>query len=348
MNLLIRADANGHIGTGHVMRGLALAQAWHECGGDAIFLSDCESEGLQQRIRSEGFSLVVVERSHPDPADLKQTVDLLQSLRRNKTGQWLVLDGYQFGPDYQEKIRESGSKLLVVDDYNHQSYYLADILLNQNIGAEHFQYACDPDTVLLLGTKYVLLRKEFLSRKDKMHIAPEIARKILVTLGGANPQNVMTIVIQALKLVDIEELEAKIVIGPSNHHVEILKRKIKSDRTTEHVFQLVQDANMPELMSWADVAVSGGGSTCWELAFMGLPFLSIILAHNQVRIASGLDKFGAALNVGWYSDLTEKKLASHLAAFISHHKFRMDMSKMGCQLVDGLGAKRVIEILKET
>jgi len=37
---------------------------------------------------------------------------------------------------------------------------------------------------------------------------------------------------------------------------------------------------MPELMAWADFAVSAGGSTCWELAFMGLPALVLIQAKE--------------------------------------------------------------------
>jgi UDP-2,4-diacetamido-2,4,6-trideoxy-beta-L-altropyranose hydrolase len=347
MNLLIRADANFNIGTGHVMRCLALAQAWRDRGGDATFLGQHQSDSLRQRISSEGFALVVVERPHPDPADLIQVLELLRSIEKSKNGQWLVLDGYQFGPEYQKPIRESGFKLLVMDDYNHQSSYHADIVLNQNVGSEHFQYACDPDTVLLLGTKYVLLRKEFLAWKEKIRAVPKVAGKILVTLGGADPDNFMLMVIQALKLVNITGLEAKIVVGPTNPHVEKLEREIQCDRTEEQAFQIVQGGNMPELMSWADIAVSAGGSTCWELAFMGVPFLSIVLADNQVPIASGLDEFGATVNLGWYTDLSERELASHLACIIPHQELRSSMSKKGLQLVDGLGAKRVIERLLE-
>lgn len=35
---------------------------------------------------------------------------------------------------------------------------------------------------------------------------------------------------------------------------------------------------MPELMAWADLSIAAGGSTNWELAFMGLPSLVITIA----------------------------------------------------------------------
>ena len=80
-HLIIRADASTAIGSGHIMRCIALAQAWQERGGPVTFLSHCQNEALQQRIIKEGFEFVFVERSHPDPADLKQVLEWLQNVR---------------------------------------------------------------------------------------------------------------------------------------------------------------------------------------------------------------------------------------------------------------------------
>ena len=79
-HLFIRADADSKIGTGHLLRCLALAQSWKARGGEATFVSFCESAALRQRILSEGFRLVSVERIHPDPADLVQIMDLLKNI----------------------------------------------------------------------------------------------------------------------------------------------------------------------------------------------------------------------------------------------------------------------------
>ncbi len=118
MNTLsIRADATMHMGTGHVMRCVALAQAWQDRGGKALFISHCESDALQKRITAEGFDLITLENPHPDPLDCNFTLATLKALKNEDSNQkaWLIVDGYHFDADYQKRVKDAGHKLLCRD-----------------------------------------------------------------------------------------------------------------------------------------------------------------------------------------------------------------------------------------
>ena len=296
--LLVRTDAGGRVGTGHLMRGLALAQAWQEAGGRATFVSCCRAEGLRKRIRSAGADLVALECPHPDPADLRVTLDVLARAKSPDTpadSTWLVLDGYQFDPAYQEAVRDTGVRLLVVDDMAHLAHYHADALLNQNLDAQRLDYTCDAEAVLLLGSRYALLRREFQRWRSFRRETPKTVRKLLVTLGGADPDNLTGTVLAALARLELPHLEVKVVVGAANRHVETLRRQARRSRLNIELLSDVPDVS--ELMAWADVALGAGGITCLELAFMQLPAALLALVEHQEPIVERMSKSLAATSL---------------------------------------------------
>jgi spore coat polysaccharide biosynthesis predicted glycosyltransferase SpsG len=103
---------------------------------------------------------------------------------------------------------------------------------------------------------------------------------------------------------------------------------------------------MPEEMAEADLAISAGGSTCWELAFMGLPAVVITLAPNQEHIGPSLAARGVCIDGGWHHSLKEDVLAATVAQLVRDPERRRIMSEKGRVLVDGGGAERVVEALK--
>jgi UDP-2,4-diacetamido-2,4,6-trideoxy-beta-L-altropyranose hydrolase len=274
------------------------------------------------------------------PEDLKQAISLLQDSRSDGDNLWFVLDGYHFGPEYQESIREAENKLLVIDDYNHLPHYHADVLLNQNLNAEQLIYSCEPYTRLLLGTRYGLLRSEFLSWIDYKREIPEVAQKLLVTLGGADPSNQTLTIVRAIQQLELERLETIVLIGPANPYVQTLQSVIKQSKFP---IQLISNPdNIPELMAWADLAISASGSTVMEMLFMGLPALVIILAENQKTVAEALAETDVAVNLGWYQDLSAAQIAREMTELVEATDVRSEMSQRGRHLVDGKGAERVL------
>ena len=342
MNLLIRADANAQIGTGHVMRCLALAQAWQDADGLAIFVMAMEASALKARLRSEGMEIVHPSAQPGSADDAIQTANLAQQ----RGAPWIVIDGYHFGAGYQRMIKDAGLRLLAIDDNGHAEHYYADLVLNQNLHAHQGLYINrEPSTQLLLSSRYVLLRREFLKWRGWKREIPKVAHKVLVTLGGSDPDNVTLKVIQSLQQVKVDDLEVVVVVGASNPHYEELQSAVRDSHLAIHLESNV--TNMPELMAWADVAVSAGGSTSWELAFMGLPNLVLILADNQRPIAERLDTMGGAVNLGWHASLPSAKIARAVTQLLVTAKQREEMARRGRELVDGKGATRVLTHIKD-
>ncbi|HEX9780162.1 MAG TPA: UDP-2,4-diacetamido-2,4,6-trideoxy-beta-L-altropyranose hydrolase [bacterium] len=333
--LLIRADGNAAIGTGHLMRCLALAQAWRHHGGGAALLAAAVPEAVRTRFIREGIPVAAMPAEPGDPEDAKLTI----GAARRAGAAWIVADGYRFGSAYQLAIRRSRFRLLVIDDGRHAEHYYAHVVLNQNPHAEESLYAArEPDTRLLLGPQYALLRREFLQWNEWTREFPARTPRVLVTMGGGDPDNVTARVLEALEALP-GRLETVAVAGPANPHAAELERFSKGAKAAVRLER--QPAKMPELMSWADLAVSAAGSTVWELAFMGLPAALIVLAENQAPIAERLEAAGVALNLGLADTLTGEAVAGAAGALLGDAARRRGMSARGRALVSGEGASHV-------
>jgi UDP-2,4-diacetamido-2,4,6-trideoxy-beta-L-altropyranose hydrolase len=335
---LIRADASSRMGTGHVMRCLALAEAWQSAEGRVVFFHAETTGALKQRLRNRGMTMEQGSFTPGSAQDATQTI----AQARVQGALWVVADGYHFGTAWQQQIKDAGLRLLLMDDYGHAGHYHADYVLNQNPAIDSGVYqSCEPGTRLLLGPQYALLRPEFLDWQHWKREVPAVGRKVLVTLGGADPDNVTAKAIRALNDLDVQ---SKVVVGGSNPHLEQIKSEIKN-RNSE--IELVVDAaNMPELMAWADCAIAAGGTTSLELAFMGLPSLVQTLADNQRDIAAKIHEVGIGRSLGWHAAIPSDAIAMELSELLLDQSVRERMSRCGRDLVDGLGAQRVVRLME--
>jgi spore coat polysaccharide biosynthesis predicted glycosyltransferase SpsG len=98
-------------------------------------------------------------------------------------------------------------------------------------------------------------------------------------------------------------------------------------------------------MAQADLAISAAGSTCWELCLLGLPAVLLDLANNQTPIAIEMHRRGCALHVGRATDLSQKELTAPVRDLLTSKELRTSFSSRCRQLVDGLGADRVLSAM---
>lgn len=337
--LLLRADAGGRVGTGHLLRCLALAQAWQDRGGHAVFLSRCEVPALAERIAKEGFELVEVREPHPAPTDL----DVLLKTAASGPGgtAFVAVDGYHFDAAFCKALRAAGHRLLVIDDVADQPYYEADVLLNQNLGAETLDYHASPQTRLLLGPQFALLRPEFAlaaGSAPEQRVAPRASR-VLVTMGGSDPTNATSRVLRDLAGV-AGPLEIRVLVGAGAAFLDL------GQTTGSHRITRLRDPrDVSEHILWADLVVAAAGTTSWEVACLGRPALLGVVAENQRGIAAELHAAGAAVDLGWLSDLGPNALAAQVQGLVDDMPRRAAMASAGRRLVDGHGARRVVAVL---
>ncbi len=317
------------------MRCLALGQAWQDAGGNVVFAMAESTPAVDARLRCEGMEIVQLDVSPNSVQDVRK----VKALAGDRRAAWVVVDGYQFDSEYQRSLKNAGLKLLFVDDLGQCERYFADIVLNQSVHASEEMYANhEIYTRLLLGPRFAMLRRDFQPwTKWRREITPN-GHKVLVTMGGSDPDNVTAIVLEALRALEIDELEVVAVLGGSNPHVDSLERFASQSPS----IRFLRDApNMPELMAWADIAVSAAGSTCAEMGLLGLPAILIDLAENQTPVAQELDRRQAAIHLGSSKDVTPAQTAGQVQSLLLSAEHRICLSERSRALVDGEGAGRV-------
>ncbi len=330
------------MGTGHVMRCLALAQAWQDApGGKVVFAAAELLPFLRERLLSEGIDIVTVEARPGSRDDVRQVADLAQRL----AARWVVVDGYHFHADYQQGIKETQLKLLFVDDAGNAGPYCADIVLNQNLHAAESMYDHrEPCTRLLLGAPYILLRRDFTASREPERPINPVARRLLISMGGSDPDNITAKVVEMLRNLEVPAWEAVAVLAQSSPHFASLTDAV---RIAALPLQLLQNvADMARWMRWADLAITAGGTTIWELAFMGLPAVAMTRGEHERMLLQGASRQGIAIDVGPFQALEAQDLSRVVASLAFDKARRLQMSRAGQAFVDGLGATRVVESMR--
>jgi UDP-2,4-diacetamido-2,4,6-trideoxy-beta-L-altropyranose hydrolase len=338
--LVIRADADIAMGTGHVMRCLALAQAWQDAGGRVIFAMAEATDAVRARISAEGIESVAIEANAASADDARHTRDLAQC----NGADWVVLDGYHFDAGYRGELQRAGQKLLFLDDEGVDGPCSADIILNQNSDTVEEMYPRrEPHTRLLLGTRYALLRREFLGWRAQKREIPRSASRLLVTMGGSDPDNLTSTVIQVLSRIKADSLHAMVLAGGSNPHFESLRDAVSNSAGTVRL--QASASNMPELMAQADLAIIAGGGTLWELLYMSCPVISFSRNAVQSRILKDLHDRGVVHHLGDPRQVSPAILARTISKLAGSSERRTAMAEAGRQQVDGEGARRVCEVM---
>lgn len=332
--IFIRADANERIGTGHVMRCMAIADALKQRGQQVCFLIADDRGSCLLKDRNQEYTIL-----HTDYAAMEAELPRLRQIFEEKEPDFFLADSYSATPEYLREVRNYVPVGLLDDKV--LTGYPADVLINYNIFAAASLYgtAEETQTRYLLGPEYVPLRREFTGVD---YTVRERAERVLITTGGSDKYNLgMKLLKRALAGADTADLQYTVVSGAYNTHFSELQELA---RRHENVQVCSNVSDMWRLMRDSDLAVSAGGSTMYELSAVGVPVICFSFVDNQERIVRGFAEKGLVCFGGDYLAQGEnmlEEIVSHIGRLAADFNLRKNCSQKLRDLVDGQGTLRI-------
>lgn len=270
--LLFRADGNAQIGLGHLMRCLALANILGN-GYDRWVASVQPAPEVVVLIEKAGVNVLALA-----------SADEALFLAHVKSTDILVLDGYDFGHDYQLACRSAAWALVYIDDLCSPDP-VANVIINHAGGLTRSDYYSGTSTsqresTLLLGPEYALLRPAFLNPDG--FGAPPADGPVLVSLGGSDPQNASATVLEAIRQTAITQ-SVRLIVGPLYAHLSTLNTMAEAMPNVQLLTNL-SASQMAEQWQVCRLAIVSCSTVAYEVCAIGRPFIGLQTADNQSRL----------------------------------------------------------------
>lgn len=356
MNIIIRTDSSIHIGTGHVMRCLTLADELRKDGANLEFICRELEGNIIDIIQGKGYIVNKLPEPEQDEneltsyakwlgtkweTDAEQTKIILKD--KGEIIDLLIIDHYALDIKWESRLKGYTEKIMVIDDLANREHK-ADILLDQNY-VENMETRYDKlvpaSCKKLLGPKYVLLRPEFYEAKAKLRTRDGKVKRILIFFGGSDPTNETSKAIKAVEMLNRPDISVDVVVGAGNPQ----QKEIESLCTELNYNYYCQVNNMAELMLKADLAIGAGGATTWERCFLGLPAICLVIAENQEEVIRKLAQKEAIINLGWHRLTDGIMIYKTLQKLITDkEKLRM-MALSSLGIIEGNSLDRIVKLI---
>lgn len=333
INVVIRTEINPSVASGHAMRCMALAAALSARGASTIRLV-CEGDPVIAGLaaaRGVDYVRLAAGRLPVDADDAAMVAGLNPDL--------VVLDSPKLTQGWIDAFAGTGIPLAyLAGTAGPAPLKGADLCVWPELCPGHTDHGgtfrCGLDMVLL--------------GPDYWHAVPRkrdgVVRQVLITTGGADHHDLCALSLRALGSVFDDKLEISVVIGAFFENVEVIRR---AARESQHAVNLVErPVGLNSLLREADVAISGGGGTLYEMARLGVPGIGIAIWPIQSPTVEAMASQGTIAGLTWESGkVTGAVLADALCHLKGHPEELRAMSERGPGVIDGLGALRIVDEL---
>lgn len=333
VDLLIRVDATKEMGHGHFMRCFALVMRCLELNMSVQFVCHTLTESCKQKLAMHGLKVHFLKSRIASTEEALETLVIAQACE----AKILLFDGYHFSEEYFEHFKNKSFSLCMIDDFANVPPYF-DLIINYQPWAVAKNYTAHSKA--FLGLEYFLLRSEFQTCSSETEIQRE---HILLSMGGTDPHQ------QTMRILNIlrqQHFSVPICIILGEQIPDLEEYIHQSANKDQHISIYINPPNMPLLMAKAIFAITAGGGTCWELAFMGTPMITLPQADNQLPVAEQVANQKVGINLGAFNEVTDQQIADAIASLLANENLRSQMQRAALKLNIGAKIQQMIDYMK--
>lgn len=335
--VVVWCDLGPDIGVGHLMRCLALAEELHARGRDVRFLVDASAVPFAAaQLAARGFASV------PPAPTVEEQLRQVDELAPEA----VVIDSYRLPPTVYDAVRASYRTLAFVD--GDLGGRVADVFLDQNIGAEDDRRALPQGAVRLAGLRYALMRDEVLRHRPA---SPEVPAptgppRVFAFFGGTDAYGAAPVLTDALVATG-RPFRLSVVAATDESRAALAAVRPAEGQEIEVI---PPTDRLAEQVRAADLVVSAAGTSSWELLCLGAAVAFVCVADNQVESYGRVVDGGLTFPLGLLDVVRQEPEAATavLGAALDDADARNRLRRKGWELVDGRGRSRVVESLLDT
>jgi spore coat polysaccharide biosynthesis predicted glycosyltransferase SpsG len=208
-------------------------------------------------------------------------------------------------------------------------------------GRESYEFA--PDTQILLGSRYALVRPEIRRIRPVRSQEPLQPFRAMVALGDDDP-NDQTLDLAKLLLNCPRITRVDVIVRPQ--HPRLVQLQELAAGLPDRLEVAVEPSEVTMRLTRCHFAITAGSTWSLELACLGLPQLVILQNEVHWPTAQRLEEEGAAVCLGWHESVSPQTIRQAVQNLLSDPLERQAMSRCGRQLIDGRGPDRLVTALE--
>ncbi|MEO9576115.1 MAG: UDP-2,4-diacetamido-2,4,6-trideoxy-beta-L-altropyranose hydrolase [Tateyamaria sp.] len=333
--LAVRADGDGEIGLGHVLRAMTVADELARTGTQVTYMCHSLSPWAATQLERRGFAIRMLDLPKIDQTqDAIATCSALAACGADA----VLLDHYRLTQAWTQHVKaETGLFLAAFDDLA-QDARTVDLLIDTSPGRDTSEYTgLIPDGALCLaGPRYAALRPEFAVAPGRSQ--PTGPLRVAISMGGSDPTGATLACLDALD--GRSDISLSVIL--SSDAKMLAQTKARAAQMTTPTQLLLDRTDMADVLSLIDLVLGAGGTSALERCALGLPSVLAVLVANQTQNAQQLVKAGAATVL---PELSKDAILAVLEPLLHDPELRANMGRHAKALCDGQGAARVANAL---